>query len=218
MVTSIQDLSLRPPNPSGYTIYTDSMQAIRAIHMGRIPEELQYDLRKALTKLRPHTVTLRWIPGHAGIPGNEVVHSLARELLHRAPGIPWPYPPTWDTTLHYKQEIKLHYKNIRETLRTLPVPDKSLTTTQLRILRRVQLNTILTPARSFLYRIRHSPACPNCPEPYANLEHCIFACPIAIQSPHFPHPPPSTWRTWLASDQLSDQLALVNLARDILDA
>lgn len=85
------------------------MQAICAIHMSRIP-------------------------GHAGITGDEAVLSLAFKLLHRVPGIPWPYPPTWDTTLHYKQEIKLHCKNIRETLRALPVPDKSLTTTQLRIL------------------------------------------------------------------------------------
>lgn len=218
IVTSIQDLAQAPPNPSGYTIYTDSIQAIRAIHTGRIPEELHDDLHRALTKLRPHTVTLRWIPGHAGIPGNEVVHRLARELQHRAPGIPWPYPPTWDTTLHYKKEINVHYDNIRETLRTLPLPDKSLTTTQIRILRRIQLNTLLTPARSFLYRIIHSPACPNCPEHYANLEHCIFSCPVALQSPHFPHPPPPTWRAWLASDQLQDQLALVTLAQDILNA
>lgn len=41
------------------------MQAICAIHMNRIP-------------------------GHAGITGDEAVLSLAFELLHRVPGIPWP--------------------------------------------------------------------------------------------------------------------------------
>lgn len=105
------------------------MQAIHTIQMGRLPEELQDDLRKALTKLRPHAVALRWIPVLAGIPGNEVVHSFARELLHRATGIPWPYPPMWNPALHYKQELKLHYENIREDLRTLAVLDESLTTT-----------------------------------------------------------------------------------------
>lgn len=158
------------------------------------------------------------IPGHAGITGDEAVLSLAFKLLHRVPGIPWPYPPTWDTTLHYKQEIKLHCKNIRETLRALPVPDKSLTTTQLRILWRMHSNTLLTPARSFLYCIRHSPACPNRPEPHANLEHDIFSCPVEIQSPHFPHPPHSMWQTWLTSDKFINQLALLKLARDIFDA
>lgn len=54
--------------------------------MDRVREQLQNYLHEALN-LRTHTVTLTWIPGHAGIAGNEVVHSLARELLRRAPGI-----------------------------------------------------------------------------------------------------------------------------------
>ncbi|KAH7979632.1 hypothetical protein HPB49_010221 [Dermacentor silvarum] len=41
-------------------------------------------------------------------------------------------------------------------------------------------------------------------------------CTPALQSPHYPNPPPPHWRVWLASAAFADQLAMVLLAEEYL--
>ncbi|CAN7940250.1 unnamed protein product [Ixodes hexagonus] len=135
----------------------------------------------------------------------------------RAPVIPWPSPPTSDEALTYKHAIKSHYKQLRNSQQRLPRPHPNLNVAQTRILRKIQTNTLLTPARLYLYRRRSDPSCPNCPSPYANLEHCLLQCQVALSTPFLPNPSPPSWSAWLASDKLEDQMALVLQAIDILN-
>ncbi|KAH7965237.1 hypothetical protein HPB49_004997 [Dermacentor silvarum] len=209
------ELTLLPPSPR-YRICSDSMAAIRALRDNRLPDNLHDDLSDALSLLSPALVTVVWVPGHAGIIGNKLAHELAREINSWAPTILWPCPAIADEAHFYKKTLKQHYIHLRHSLQTLPPPHPRLSTVQVRTLRAIQLNTLITPARLYLYRYRSDPSCPNCPSTYANVEHIIFSCPAALQSPHYPNPPPPHWRVWLASAAFTDQLAMVLLAEEYL--
>ncbi|KAH7973731.1 hypothetical protein HPB49_004535 [Dermacentor silvarum] len=215
IVHATHELTLLPPSPR-YRICSDSMAAIRALRDNRLPDNLHDDLSDALSLLSPALVTVVWVPGHAGIIGNKLAHELAREINSRAPTIPWPCPPIADEAHFYKKTLKQHYKHLRHSLQTLPPPHPRLSTAQVRTLRAIQLNTLITPARLYLYRYRSDPSCPNCPSTYANVEHILFSCPAALQSPHYPNPPPPHCRVWLASAAFADQLAMVLLAEEYL--
>ncbi|KAH7954730.1 hypothetical protein HPB49_021333 [Dermacentor silvarum] len=215
IVHATHELTLLPPSPR-YRICSDSMAAIGALRDNRLPDNLHDDLSDALSLLSPALVTVVWVPGHAGIIGNKLAHELAREINSRAPTIPWPCPPIADEAHFYKKTLKQHYKHLRHSLQTLPPPHPRLSTAQVRTLRAIQLNTLITPARLYLYRYRSDPSCPNCPSTYANVEHILFSCPAALQSPHYPNPPPPHWRVWLASAAFADQLAMVLLAEEYL--
>ncbi|KAH7981043.1 hypothetical protein HPB49_021085 [Dermacentor silvarum] len=215
IVHATHELTLLPPSPR-YRICSDSMAAIRALRDNRLPDNLHDDLSDALSLLSPALVTVVWVPGHAGIIGNKLAHELAREINSRAPTIPWPCPPIADEAHFYKKTLKQHYKHLRHSLQMLPPPHPRLSTAQVRTLRAIQLNTLITPARLYLYRYRSDPSCPNCPSTYANVEHILFSCPAALQSPHYPNPPPPHWRVWLASAAFADQLAMVLLAEEYL--
>ncbi|XP_040073277.3 uncharacterized protein LOC120845797 [Ixodes scapularis] len=204
------------PRTSAYTVYSDSMAAIRSLQQRQIPADLREDLEMALHSLSSSSVTIRWVPGHAGIAGNALVHQLAREFHSRAPAIPWLSPPTNDEAAEYKKTLKLHYKQIRISHELLPRPHPQLSVAQTHILRKIQTNTLVTPARLYLFRYRSDPSCPNCPAPYANQEHCLLHCPVAYTTSFLLNPPPPSWSAWLASPQLEDQLALVLQAEDIL--
>ncbi|KAH7960605.1 hypothetical protein HPB49_021504 [Dermacentor silvarum] len=201
IVHATHELTLLPPSPR-YRICSDSMAAIRALHDNRLPDNLHDDLYDTLSLLSPALVTVVWVPGHAGIIGNKLAHELAREINSREPTIPWPCPPIAGEAHFYKKTLKQHYKHLRHSLQTRPPPHPCLFTAQVRTLRAIQLNTLITPARLYLYRYRSDPSCPNCPSTYANVEHILFSCPAALQSPHYTNPPPPHWRVWLASGGL----------------
>ncbi|KAH7959843.1 hypothetical protein HPB49_014216 [Dermacentor silvarum] len=204
IVHTTHELTLLPPSPR-YRICSDSMAAIRALRDNRLPDNLHDDLSDALSLLSPALVTVVWVPGHAGIIGNKLAHELAREINSRAPTIPWPCPPIADETHFYKKTLKQHYKHLRHSLQTLPPPHPRLSTAQVRTLRAIQLNTLITPARLYLYRYRSDPSCPNCPSTYANPYN-----PLTTLTPT------SHWRVWLASAAFADQLAMDLLAEEYL--
>ncbi|XP_077560471.1 uncharacterized protein LOC144175247 [Haemaphysalis longicornis] len=213
IVHATRELTSLPPSPR-YRICSDSMAAIRALRDNRIAEDLHDDLSETLTLLSPASVAVVWVPGHSGIIGNQLAHQLAREITNRAPVIPWPFPPMADAAYFYKKTLKEHYQHLRHSLQTLPPPHITLSIAQVHTLRAIQLNTLTTPARLYHYGYRSDPYCPNCPATYANVEHILFSCPAAQQSPHYPNPPPPNWRVWLASAALVDQRAMILLAEE----
>lgn len=95
-----------------YRICTDSIEAIRAMSTCHLPEDLRDDLSSALSQLSPASVTVVWVPGHAGIAGNELAHQLACKTLIRAPVVPWPSPPMADEAHFYKKTLKEHYAQL----------------------------------------------------------------------------------------------------------
>ncbi|XP_064088366.1 uncharacterized protein LOC135202837 [Macrobrachium nipponense] len=68
------------------TIHNDSKGAIQAITKGKVKENIKLLTRIwALAKLhqnRNRQITLKWIPSHVGIQGNEEADSLAKSRLH----------------------------------------------------------------------------------------------------------------------------------------
>ncbi|KAH7940863.1 hypothetical protein HPB49_007106 [Dermacentor silvarum] len=75
-----------------------------------------------------------------------------------------PFPP--DTVTCYVDAA--YYQTHGSTACVTMPPHPRLTTAQVRTLRAIQLNTLITPARLYLYRYRSDPSCPNCPSTYAN--------------------------------------------------
>jgi hypothetical protein len=62
-----------------FYILSDSQAAIKALDKHQITSKLVWDCRQSLTQLARHNrVKLIWVPGHAGIVGNEVAYQLAK--------------------------------------------------------------------------------------------------------------------------------------------
>jgi len=61
-------------------ILFDSQAAIKALSKAKITSKLVNEVRTALDKLGAvNKLTIRWVPGHNNIPGNELADNLARK-------------------------------------------------------------------------------------------------------------------------------------------
>lgn len=86
VVTQAADL------PGNLRIFTDSQEAVKECRSKNSPSVQVREIKKLATTLRSRGVIIRieWVPGHAGIPGNEEAHQLARDALaipsFRGPG------------------------------------------------------------------------------------------------------------------------------------
>ena len=68
--------------PGSYVIFTDSLSAIHALQSLHSPTYyLTTWIRSALSTLTLVNIIIEWVPGHTGIPGNELADSLARSSL-----------------------------------------------------------------------------------------------------------------------------------------
>ena len=62
------------------SIYSDSQAVLKALQVAKPPSQLLRHYQKVLNDISTrHTVGLYWVPGHAGLRGNEIVHKLARD-------------------------------------------------------------------------------------------------------------------------------------------
>ncbi|KAH7965257.1 hypothetical protein HPB49_005416 [Dermacentor silvarum] len=150
-------------------------------------------------------VTLIWTPAHAGFPGNEEVHSLARGLTFRA-GV-GPPPPALERLLTFR-DILTHY---RDTRRLYAPPALSLILTQASHWRRLQTRTapypIVLHAR---YPDQFLSSCKLCGKP-GDFLHVLLTCAT------FPHAPSQTTaeshrETLLASSTATDQRLIIAAA------
>ena len=75
------------------TICSDSLAPLEALKAVRTTSPLVYQCQRALNDIPSrHAVGLFWVPGHAGIRGNEIADGLARDgsaLRFLGPSRPW---------------------------------------------------------------------------------------------------------------------------------
>ncbi|KAM7299064.1 hypothetical protein ISCGN_019631 [Ixodes scapularis] len=162
-------------------IYTDSKSACSHLAQGlafRSALPLHNNVRGPLH--------IHWIPGHAGVAGNERAHQLAREKLLRAPAdacdtAPVPPPPL---------------PTIADSLAsrcTFPPPHTKPTRREQTLIQ-AQTYTLHAPARLHLCRRSLGDPlllCSRCLTP-SDLDHLLWDCP------HNPAQPHTYTREWLA--------------------
>ncbi|KAG0426635.1 hypothetical protein HPB47_026270 [Ixodes persulcatus] len=86
---AVEDESLTPEGSKHLRVYTDSKEALATCRKRDSPSKTvkKIKARAKTLKTRGVKITISWVPGHAGIEGNERAHEAAREL------IPSPHPP-----------------------------------------------------------------------------------------------------------------------------
>ncbi|KAM7283901.1 uncharacterized protein ISCGN_001006 [Ixodes scapularis] len=76
-------LALPDPLTTNLRIFTDSQEAVKECRIRNSPSRIVRSIKKLASQLasRGTTTRIAWVLGHAGIPGNEQVHRLARASL-----------------------------------------------------------------------------------------------------------------------------------------
>jgi ribonuclease HI len=83
-------------------ICSDSRAALAALTKTTTESSLVWEHMQVLGKLSEfNKVTLVWIPGHLGVPGNEEVHRLAKEV-----------PPNQFTAIPFSVHTKTHHEAV----------------------------------------------------------------------------------------------------------
>lgn len=134
---------LTKQQPSNINIYTNSSKAIRNVQHQLLENGLHCILIESSNRNPNITISLRWIPGHAGVKGNDLVHQWAHETNIHVPLTPWPNVTPAEDTSTYKKQIAEHYQTIRENHSVLSKPYLSLAIERVHTLRRVQTNAPL---------------------------------------------------------------------------
>ncbi|KAH8029396.1 hypothetical protein HPB51_000181 [Rhipicephalus microplus] len=206
-------------DPAHHRVYTDSQAAHRACANVLYTDPVLQKIRHQTRLLREcgHDVTIHWVPGHCGIPGNEKAHRLARAhlltALARASDTPSTFlatPPELADPIadkHITKQRRAAYLTAVGNPLSIPLlPSKVFTRRESVLLRRIQAGTLLTP---FLLNRFHRGDTPppvtglcstcNC---RADLNHLCWECPV-YNPPRLRAlatikrgPWPSSLRTW----------------------
>lgn len=165
--------------PTCEHILSDSKSAITNYARNWITKHTSTLLRKAHN---PHRVTITWYPAHtqsSPADGNERAHQSARNLTRGELSSP-NLPPEMTPCKTFKQTLE-YYKHTRRKLR---LPEKGLTRHQEVTFRRIQSDTLPTPARLRIFNPQINDRCRHCKVVKADLEHILSTCHPDIQNPH----------------------------------
>ena len=170
-----------------FLIFSDSLSSLQAINDIYTTNPLIQRIHALFQTLllNNYQLTLIWIPGHIGIPGNERVDSAARQAT-RLPRVNPLLPPASDLFTFIKSHILSHWNrtwllqtsNKLHAVKPSPIYWKSSDRTS----RREEM--VLARLRIGHSRLTHThlishlfpPDCPKCSEENLTVDH-LFSCP-----------------------------------------
>lgn len=191
-------LFVKSHNIANSIIFSDSKSCLQSIisnpfrSKSRFPIILKIRLELYYCYKRGINITLAWIPGHSGIPGNESVDSCARNAIDTGSDeyskiyshdMCTTLKPllfdTWNKGWQISRSIKgQFYGDIQPEVPMIPwfskyrLADKTTTST----ICRLRLNHCCTPVFLNKIRIRDSSIC-ECGLDEGNVNHLFFSCP-----------------------------------------
>ncbi|XP_075540141.1 uncharacterized protein LOC142575064 [Dermacentor variabilis] len=164
------------------TIYCDSKAALLSLQR---PERASIRvglLSNRLMALQEAgcSVSLRWLPAHVGIPGNEEADALAKHdcVVPASSAV-----TASDFTSHRLRRHLLAChpdKQISLGRPPRPLPQRCLARKGTSLLLRLRISCCWTGSRRHRHGLIASPACASCGEPQT-LEHLLLACPAYLQ-------------------------------------
>jgi hypothetical protein len=190
-----EDLQKIDSDEREITIFSDSQASLRALDKDETRSQLTLDCHRALSKLaEKKKVTLRWVPGHEGIEGNERADTLAKEGASSLPQGPEPFLPVSRGWVKGKikewgvMSFRTRWRNLegcrqfREAWTEERQKDKHLLMNLGRRSLR-QVLTILTghgniARHLFRMGLKETPSCPECGQGEETPEHHISSCPV----------------------------------------
>ena len=160
---------------------TDSHSALSILSSAPsylLPESLWNVWYLASSLCNNTNLSFHWVPGHAGLPGNEKADLLAKASLP-TDAIPCPLPPVvakvrYSQYHNWRRHISCSYLNFQvlsEELLSRPI--------------RFELSRLRCHGHSllssYLYRIsrKENSACSACGHPLQNLNHLLLDCPAS---------------------------------------
>ncbi|KAG0412043.1 hypothetical protein HPB47_010811 [Ixodes persulcatus] len=183
------------PRDGTLTIYTDSQYVVRALkkqHLTHSPT-VSGIFQTALDLYRNYAIRtcIRWIPGHAGVTGNERAHGAAMEEMNKPQLAPFSQcptslslPPSPDSTADETaydpdDEMRLLKQQWRHRLASswtpeqFPIPGGVFRRSQIVLLRRIRTGGALTPYLLQLFDTnRKRKADPYYPTPDPSCQRC----------------------------------------------
>uniref|UniRef100_A0A1I8H7N1 RNase H domain-containing protein n=1 Tax=Macrostomum lignano TaxID=282301 RepID=A0A1I8H7N1_9PLAT len=180
------------------TLHSDSQAAIHALERTTTCSRTVLDCIGQLNRLgASNKVSLRWIPGHSGHPGNELADRLAKAGSTGSFTGPLPVAPTpiavvttrinqWVASKH--RERWANAPDCRQSRAAVPCPSSALRRALLGLNRRdIRAVTMALSGHGCFARHRYlqekirSEECPFCLSGVENAEHFICECPAFTQ-------------------------------------
>ena len=195
--TSAEKAKAEMPGTEPVTIFSDSQASLRALQTGVTKSHLTYECHNSLNGLgRQRPVTLRWVPGHEDITGNEVADYLAKvgsftDFTGPEPALPVSRQYTkrvireWENYSSFKRWRSL--PTCRQSKKYIRGQRKEDLTDLLRMdkLRLRHVITTLTGHGNLGYHlqkmgIRQEDTCPMCETDVETPAHFIGKCPAFL--------------------------------------
>lgn len=191
---TVMELNSRGLEDSNITIFSDSQAALRALTALKIRDKTVGDCVAALQLAGTrNTVHLKWIPGHAGLEGNELADELAKKGSREHPGdntpnVPVPFSAirrgveTWVSELH--GELWARLESCRQSKMMCPAPDRRRALDICNLARQDSRRVIqILSGHANLARHNHlmnkrpSPVCEDCKLGEETAFHHVATCP-----------------------------------------